>query len=282
MRFYNATTFLFRRHYEWRILFICFVAVHIPLIATISYQAVTGQWSLVTLLVLLAATLAGTGMGVLAIHALLSPIRQATTLLRAIQAGERPASIPTGHDDLVGRLLDGVIVAAEESSTRLAELRTLSEQDPLTGLPNRRGFLNAARRVLDGETNAALAIIDLDHFKLINDRFGHEGGDHLLRNIAHMLQTDLRRNDLCCRWGGEEFAILFPDTLLDEARLVMERLRTSVALNSTLLDASWPITLSCGLAALRRFDELDEATRRADTALYEAKQSGRNRVRISP
>ncbi|MBT0670350.1 GGDEF domain-containing protein [Novosphingobium profundi] len=281
MRFYNATTFLFRRHYEWRILFICFFAVHIPLLTTIAFQALLGSWSLGTLLVLLGATLAGTIFGVLAIHGLLSPIRKATGMLRAIQSGERPEAIPTGADDLVGRLLDGVLTAAEESSARIARLEALSEHDPLTGIRNRRGFMAAAERVLQGETNAAFALIDLDRFKLINDRFGHAAGDTLLQNVAKALESNLRRSDVCCRWGGEEFAILFPDTLLDEARLVMERLRASIALNSGLLDSSWPITLSCGIAPLRNHEELSEAARRADAALYEAKEGGRNRVRIA-
>ncbi|WP_226633073.1 GGDEF domain-containing protein [Novosphingobium profundi] len=281
MRFYNATTFLFRRHYEWRILFICFFAVHVPLLATLAFQAFWGGWSVPTLFVVLGATLAGTIFGVLAIHGLLSPIRQATNLLRAIQAGEHPGGIPTGSDDLVGRLLDGVIVAAQESSTRIAKLETLSEHDPLTGLLNRRGFRKAAERALSRPGNAVLALIDLDHFKLVNDRFGHDAGDTLLRNLAQALEADLRRSDVCCRWGGEEFALLFPDTLVDEARLVMERLRASIALDTGLLDEAWPVTLSCGLAPLRSIAELDEASRRADAALYEAKEAGRNRVRIA-
>ncbi|QVM85419.1 GGDEF domain-containing protein [Novosphingobium decolorationis] len=281
MRFYNATTFLFRRHYEWRILFICFFAVHVPLLATLAFQAFSGGWSVPTLIVVLGATLAGTIFGVLAIHGLLSPIRKATNLLRAIQAGEHPGAIPTGSDDLVGRLLDGVIVAAHESSTRIARLETLSEHDPLTGLLNRRGFRKAAECALSRPGNAVLALIDLDHFKLVNDRFGHEAGDTLLRKLAQALEADLRRSDVCCRWGGEEFALLFPDTLVDEARLVMERLRASIALDTGLLDEAWPVTLSCGLAPLRSLTELDEASRRADAALYEAKEAGRNRVRIA-
>ena len=86
---------------------------------------------------------------------------------------------------------------------------------------------------------------------------------------------------LAVRWGGEEFVILFPDTQLDEARLIMERLRASVALDSEFGSEGWPVTFSCGLAALRTFGELGEATRRAEAALHFAKDSGRNRVQVA-
>lgn len=281
MRFYQATTFLFPRRYEWRILLVCFGAVHVPLLACIAFQAATGQWQPTTLLVLLGATLLSTGLGLAAIHALLSPIETATQMLRAVQAGERVGLVPVGNEDLVGRLLHGVSVAANESAARIERLIETAERDELTGLRNRRGFLDSARRLLAGESNGVLAMVDIDRFKAINDRFGHVTGDALLREVALRLENGVRRSDIVGRWGGEEFAILFPDTLLEEARVVMERLRASIALDPTLQGDEWPVTFSCGLAPVRSFAHLENATRNADGALYAAKNGGRNRVQIS-
>lgn len=281
MRFYNATAFMFPRRYEWRMLLICFLAVHVPLIAAITFQAVTGEWQPMTLLVLLVATLIGTGLGLAAIRGLLAPVVQATSMLRAIQAGKPVKQVPVGQDDLVGQLLKGVATAANESAARITALADAAERDPLTGIRNRRGFMETARAILSGNANAVIAIIDLDHFKLVNDKFGHATGDRLLQDIAKALEADLRRTDVTARWGGEEFVVLMPGTLLDEARLVLERLRAGIALDTGLLGDNWPVTFSCGLAPVRNFGELGDATRKADEALYKAKNGGRNRVMVS-
>jgi len=282
MRFYQATTFLFPRRYEWRILLVCFAAILMPPLAGAAYQAATGQWQVELLLVLLGAALASTALGLAAIRALLRPIETATQMLRAAQAGERVGPVPVvGNPDLVGRLFHGVTVAAGESAARIERLVETAERDELTGLRSRRGFLDSARRVLTDDSNSVLAMIDIDRFNAINDRFGHATGDALLREVALRLAHGVRRADMVGRWGGEEFAILFPDTLLEEARMVMERLRASIALDPSLQGDGWPVTFSCGLAAVRSFDQLDHATRNADGALYAAKNGGRNRVQIS-
>jgi diguanylate cyclase (GGDEF)-like protein len=281
MRFYQATTFLFPRRYEWRILFVCFAAVLVPPLACATYQAATGQWQSEFLLVLLGATLLSTVLGLAAIRALLRPIETATQMLRAAQAGERVGPVPVGNADLVGRLLHGVTVAASESAARIERLVETTERDELTGLRSRRGFLDSARRILTDDSNGVLAMVDIDRFKAINDRFGPATGDALLREVALRLDHGVRRSDLVGRWGGEEFAILFPDTLLEEARMVMERLRASIALDPSLQGDEWPVTFSCGLAPVRSFAQLDHATRNADGALYAAKNGGRNRVQIS-
>lgn len=280
MRFYRATTFVFPRSFEHRVLFVCFGAVHVPLIACIALQAVTGQWQLTTLVTLLVATLIGTGLGLAAIHALLAPLSQATTMLQAIQTGERVPVVPQGADDLVGRLLDGVATAANESAARIERLTDAAERDPLTGIRNRRGFLDAAEQVLRGRGNAVLAIVDIDRFKAINDEFGHDTGDALLRALAKRIEDHLRRSDIAARWGGEEFAVLLPHTTLGEARLVMERLRATVALDTNLGVQDRAVTFSCGLAPVRSFAHLEHATKQADEALYAAKNAGRNQVHV--
>jgi len=276
MRFYQATRFLFPRSFELRLLTICFLAVHVPLIACLVFSAFTGRWSLETLLVVLLATLAGTGGGVAAIHALLSPLKRATAMLGAIQQGERVEAVPVGGDDLVGRLLRGVTNAANESADRSERLTDAAERDPLTGVLNRRGFTGAAQVLLGHHREAVLALIDLDHFKSINDRFGHSGGDALLQTFAQRLCECVRRSDICARWGGEEFAVLLPGASVGQAREVMERLRLSLVRQP--LPGEAQVTFSCGLAALEDTAHLESAVSRADQALYAAKNEGRDRI----
>lgn len=276
MRFYRATRFLFPHNFELRLLFICFLAVHVPLFACLVFSAITGDWHLGTLLVVLFATLAGTVAGVAAIHALLAPLQNATAMLRRIQDGERLEAVPIGGDDLVGRLLHGVAQAANESAERSERLTIQAERDPLTGVHNRRGFFAAATRVLRPERPGVIALIDLDHFKAINDSLGHAGGDVILHAFAERLCEGVRRSDICARWGGEEFAVLLPGASLAQAREVMDRLRASLASHPLSPDAA--LTFSCGLAPIKEATTLLEAAHRADQALYAAKNDGRDRI----
>lgn len=275
MRFYKATQFLFPRSFELRLLTICFLAVHVPLIATVAFSALTWHWQIDTLLVILLATLVGTAAGVAAIHALLAPLTEATAMLRAIQKGERIEEVPVGGEDLVGKLLRGVTQAANDAADRSEQLTIVAEYDPLTKVLNRRGFLRAAERALVNDRPAVLALIDLDHFKAINDHLGHEAGDVLLHAFAERVCDTVRSSDICARWGGEEFAVLLPGATLAQAYAAMGRLRSSIARHPL---PGTGLTFSCGLAATRGFADLDDTARRADKALYAAKHHGRDRI----
>lgn len=167
---------------------------------------------------------------------------------------------------------------------RLTTLKRLSWVDPLTQVLNRRGFDTQAaqewaRAVRFGRPLTVLAI-DLDHFKGINDRFGHPAGDLVLKNTASLCKVQLRDMDLVARMGGEEFNILLPETDLDHAQVVAERIRQAVQNLATLWEAtSIPTTVSIGMAMRTASDgTLAEVLARADQALYRAKQGGRNRV----
>lgn len=278
MRFYKATAFLFPSHYERRILLICGGAILVPPLACAALQAATGRWDFATLATLLAASLISGALALGAIRALLAPLADAATMLQTVQAGGAVDPIPEGGDDLVGRLLRGVATAANESAARIKRLVDAAERDPLTGIRSQRGFVDSAREVLLGRHTAVLAIVAVDHFPLIQEQFGPATADKVLKAVGRRLEKELRRTDVTARWQDEKFAVLLPDTMLDEARLIMERLRASVALDQSLADQGWPVTFSCGLAPVRDYTQFDDACARAGAALDDARNGGRNRI----
>lgn len=166
------------------------------------------------------------------------------------------------------------------------ELRRLAMTDPLTGAFNRRHGLSRMiselqRRERYG-TPVSVLLADLDHFKLVNDRFGHEAGDTALLALIRIASDSVRAVDAIIRWGGEEFLFILPETDANGARMFAERLREQVAASSIATAGGTPIsmTVSIGVAEAETGDP-DELIRRADAALYEAKESGRNRVAVA-
>ncbi|MBB4013298.1 sensor domain-containing diguanylate cyclase [Niveibacterium umoris] len=168
----------------------------------------------------------------------------------------------------------------ECANARLTELAT---RDGLTGLYNRRHLFELAtrefRRVVRTGQPLAVLMLDLDHFKDINDRFGHAAGDQVLRALSHVFQTALRQTDLIGRYGGEEFLVLLPDTDAREAEHIADRLRESCAtVEHRWNHQTFQCTLSIGIAHYdaERDDGLDTLLQRADHALLRAKAAGRN------
>lgn len=163
-------------------------------------------------------------------------------------------------------------------------LREMSQTDPLTGVANRRHFflrageeLSRARRY---GRDLSIVMLDLDHFKRVNDRWGHAAGDRVLKMLCVVCMRILRQADLMARVGGEEFAVVVPDTNLDGATLLAERVRLAVA-DQALAEGGDMIrvTLSAGVSALAPTDStVDDVLKRADQALYSAKAAGRNRT----
>ncbi|MGH6993403.1 MAG: diguanylate cyclase, partial [Caulobacteraceae bacterium] len=198
--------------------------------------------------------------------------------------------------DILARPVDAKELAARARSQIKAKRYTdflrgtldssleLAVTDPLTGLHNRRymtGQLGALveRARLEGEPVAAL-MIDLDRFKQINDCFGHDVGDEVLREFALRLATNVRAVDLPCRYGGEEFMVIMPETGLADAERVAERIRLHVAGSPFRLAGELlTVTISIGVAAsLGENDSPEALLKRADAAVYEAKAAGRNLV----
>lgn len=281
MRFYEATRFLFPRHYERRIMAICFGAIHLPLIGYILFQSWRSEWDIWLLGVLLAMTLCGTVIAIMAITALLAPIQRATVMLRNVQGGVGVDAIPVGGDDLVGQLLHGVAQAASETARHMKQLKDAAERDVLTGLRNRRGFLDTVRPMMLEKGPATIAVLDIDRFKAVNDDYGHDRGDLLLTDFADSLVAELRRSDISARWGGEEFIVFFPDTTNKQAAEILERLQAAMRRTPAFQLDDRVISFSCGIAEVCGYADLAPATRRADRSMYQAKKNGRSRILIA-
>jgi diguanylate cyclase (GGDEF)-like protein len=183
-------------------------------------------------------------------------------------------------------LVAALELVARKAGDRIGVLRVLArteaqaQTDPLTGLPNRRTLENHAHDLLARDGLFVVAYADLDHFKVINDTYGHEVGDRALRVFARVLRDSVRPRDLPARYGGEEFVAVFPDCALPEARLIADRIRAKLA--SVLLQGSVPqFTVSIGLALADSGEAFSEVVARADAAMLDAKRLGRDRVLVA-
>ncbi|MGH8316298.1 MAG: diguanylate cyclase, partial [Steroidobacterales bacterium] len=172
------------------------------------------------------------------------------------------------------RLRDNVQISIEMAIT-----------DALTGLYNRRYMETHISSLIEQAASRGkpltVLVLDIDYFKSINDAYGHDAGDEVLREFALRIRKSIRGIDLACRYGGEEFVVIMPDTGLGVATMVAERLRRRIASEPFSIqqaDRTIEVTISVGIAALGRADDAASVIKRADQALYRAKRDGRNRV----
>ena len=207
------------------------------------------------------------------------------------------AALEAGGNDFLTKPYSGPILRARVSCQvaiyrAQEQLRQIAMTDDLTGLYSRRFLFEATHKYLrqegrrEGANSVACLMVDVDHFKKVNDTFGHIAGDEVLRKIALQVKQETRRSDIVARFGGEEFAVILPSTTLGGAAHVAEKIRTSIANNDDLPG----LTVSVGVAAFELPDDervlgdmdheriLDTLFRHADAALYKAKDGGRNRV----
>lgn len=251
-------------------------------LGTVTLRIVTG---LSVLAILFAALLART---------LSRPLRQIVDEVRHFAAGEPGGRLPLSRQDEIGVLARSVADMQTQIRSQMDNLRSqqealdrLARHDPLTGLPNRRAFM---ARIEDEHERirrydlppSSVLMLDIDHFKQINDNHGHAGGDAVLTHFGALLAAALRKVDFAGRIGGEEFAVLLPATDAQAATVFAERLRTQSAEATVNRDGkTLRMTVSIGISILCAEDEHhDAAMARADNALYQAKHAGRNRVVI--
>jgi diguanylate cyclase len=176
-----------------------------------------------------------------------------------------------------------------ELKAQLASVQNEALIDPLTNLRNRRGFQLGVDEALAGRagglSGCAILMADIDHFKKVNDAHGHLLGDKVLQTVAQVLRTSIKGRDVAARFGGEEFAILLPDTPADGAVALAEQIRKTIAQGrfrrADREETIGGVTISLGVAAYRPGESLEEWLARADRALYASKQHGRNRVTLA-
>lgn len=194
---------------------------------------------------------------------------------------------PRADDASVFRLTACEITLPLRLVTLLEYTQRLALTDALTGLPNRRAGMEALQRALAASVRhghpLSVCLIDIDHFKRINDVYGHSAGDATLRHVATVLRRCIRRSDVAVRWGGEEFLVIASCTPLLGARVMAERIRTALALTPVILEDGRRVEVTASLGvAMHHGEDLHTLLDRADQALYSAKRSGRNRVELAP
>jgi diguanylate cyclase len=195
------------------------------------------------------------------------------------------ADIHASRTELIDaqRKVDAYEIRVRELEHELTQVSALVQKDPLTHTMNRRGLEEAFRietaRATRYESPLVLGMLDLDDFKKLNDSLGHVAGDRALVHLAQTMKATLRPTDLLARLGGEEFAVLFPATDLDEAAGAVERLQKELVRSDFAFEGQRALlAFSAGVAVWRRLESLEELMRRTDAALYAAKRAGKNRV----
>ena len=220
---------------------------------------------------------------------LIHPLQNIYRKLSQLSVDQPPPTFPPAHMLEIQAVEESIVelhasLVANEAARQQLEL--LANRDGLTGLTNRRHFMLLAEQELARaqryRRSLTVGMADLDHFKRLNDTYGHAAGDAVLKAFAALVGDTLRQSDLSCRYGGEEFAFLFPEVGIDEARRLAERLRERFSeLEIRLPDGRLVrVTFSMGLADATVLP-LEGALKLADEALYEAKRSGRNRIAVA-
>ena len=174
----------------------------------------------------------------------------------------------------------------QQSRANMEEIERLVKYDTLTGLLNRRSILERLNEYLNYSLryheNFSIIMLDIDHFKNVNDSYGHLVGDDVLESIAEMITNSLRKTDIAGRYGGEEFIIILPHTNLSTGKQIAERIRCNIesARMTANCDLCFSVTISQGLSCLKKHDTTTSLISRADDALYKAKSNGRNKVEV--
>ncbi|MBI5197309.1 MAG: GGDEF domain-containing protein [Nitrospirae bacterium] len=211
-------------------------------------------------------------------------LRQTIRMIQEIPGGKGEEILGTAEQDkdlrVIASELSALMNNIEKNEKKLEEMTTV---DPLTGLYNRRYFqerLDAEfKRFVRYNTLFSIAIVDVDHFKRINDTYGHQQGDEVLKEVAGILRSRTRETDILARYGGEEFVILYTSTEKGGAYLHIDRIRLSIS-EHLFRGLSQKVTISAGISDATGRTSSDEVINQADAALYQAKDSGRNRCEV--
>jgi len=276
------------KSYLGKLMLITFLGIHVPLIALVLYLVFAASTdlraSLSVLVIVLVATLFGTVLTLYALYALLRPVSLASkALYEYLDSGTMP-SLPTNFTDQAGRLMANVQYVIQELDRVFRSLQESATVDHLTGAYNRRAgeqrLAGDLARVGRGEGSLTLAVVDLDRFKPLNDRYGHQVGDTCLRHLAETCIRNVREGDWLARWGGDEFVLaLWEEEGERPASVVLNRLATDLSEHPVQLPQGDRIKLTFSAGVLRCTGHEAElgvsgVLALADKALYEAKEEG--------
>jgi diguanylate cyclase (GGDEF)-like protein len=276
----------FPKTYRGKIMLVAFLGTHAPLLGAALYlllgSSVSLGEALRILAILVAVTLVGTAATLLALGALLAPVRLTSSALKRYLDDQTKPDLPIGFSDEVGRLMADVRYAVEHLDSSIRSLEGLSGTDHLTGLPNRREgeerLANDIARTRRGGGRLTVAVVDLDGFKTINDTHGHHAGDVCLRHVADVIGRSVREGDWVSRWGGDEFVLaLWDDSVFASPEAVLGRINADLRRSPVRLPGGEELVLSISVGAHRYAGEEDlrELLAKADAAMYQAKREGR-------
>jgi diguanylate cyclase (GGDEF)-like protein len=281
---------LFPKSYLAKIMLGAFVGIPIPLLALVLYLFLIARIDLAealpTLALVLVATVVGGALTLFALYALLAPVSAASRALRAyLERGGLPRLPARSDDDEAGKLLFDVQHIISHLEEDIRSLEELSAKDPLTGAYNRRAceerLAEDVARVERGRETLALAALDADRLKEINDRHGHAAGDACLRHLASIIERNIRKSDWFARWGGDEFVVALWDAKnLSMAEAIVHRIAEDLRRNPARLPQGGEerLTASAGIAWHRGGEDARALFERADAALLRAKRQGRGKI----
>ncbi len=280
----STRPFKFGSSLTLKIFAVCFAATHIPLLALVTYLLAGFESNPLPVLgTVLAATLIGTVFSLTMVWMMLRPLREVAEAVREYRAAGVVPQLSSNRRDEVGIVTNGGTKLIADLDATLSQLRVQASTDALTGLGNRRwmkevGTLEVVRAARENEV-VSLIVFDLDHFKSINDEFGHETGDKVLIAAGAVIEQNLRPYDAAARIGGEEFCVILPRTPASDAVAIAERLRKSFAAQTVSPLGQGRVTASFGVyCGDARNQTLEDMMAAADKQLYAAKKAGRNTV----
>lgn len=225
------------------------------------------------------AGIVGFGLVFAAAALIARPLRQLSTIARQLSAADTTTQLQRVHAWYreAASIRQAMLTGVQLLQQKLGQLAHEALSDPLTGLANRRAMTDVLELLEEAEQPYSLLLLDIDHFKRVNDSYGHDAGDTALQFIAEVLKRNSRTGDLAARYGGEEFTLVLPNTSLEVAIAIAERIRESV--EASVIPVIGKLTLSVGVACRGAEASSPEIVlKQADACLYRAKAEGRNRV----
>jgi diguanylate cyclase (GGDEF)-like protein len=277
----------FPKSYVGKIMLVAFLGIHLPLLSLIFYFVISSHVNLMftfyTLSVAVLATILGTAFTLYLLYHMLAPVNLTSNMLRQYISDKKMPDLPTNFTDEVGKLMADVQYTVNHLDELVSSLERTTMTDYLTGVYNRYACEMRLRediaRVSRAEETTSLVMLDIDDFKAINDKYGHDWGDQCLRQIVEIIKNNIRQGDWIARWGGDEFMImLFNSDEASSARII-DRVESALKgdPDAVSLDGI-KLTLSAGICQHNGQDDAEVFFRKVDSALLLAKRTGKGQV----